>query len=34
MRLGKYERAIFGLLGYTLIILPWVCAVFIFRAFR
>ena len=34
MTLGKYERAIFGLLGYALIILPWVCAVFIFRAFR
>ena len=34
MRLGKYERPIFGLLGYALIVLPWVCAAFIFRVFR
>ena len=34
MRLDKYERPIFGLMGYALIILPWVCAVFLFRAIR
>jgi hypothetical protein len=34
VKLAKYERPIFGLIGYALIILPWVCAVFIFRASR
>jgi hypothetical protein len=29
--MGKYEKPIFGLMGFACIVLPWACAILIER---